>query len=262
MAGLDLDELIPCLDAISASQDVEELRSHIMCGVGLAGISRVYFLAPLTADPRIGRVVTNIGLPGVWERHYRKRLYLCDPLPDFAQTLHAAFFWPDDVEGLPIDNRQARYMRLSGRYGLIRGIGVACYGPFGRSGFLGCAWERSGRPGKQALAIVFLVGQYAFQKYCEMVPQQALVAKLSDRELEVLSWMCEGKSNPVIAQLLGISRSSVDVYVRRLFAKLEVTDRTAACVKAFSVGLTVSGEYQQHMRDMAARPDISQAEPG
>ena len=65
--------------------------------------------------------------------------------------------------------------------------------------------------------------------------------------------MCEGKSNSVIAQILEISSSSVDMYVRRIFAKLDVTDRTAACLRGYSLGLTVTGEYHRFLEDAQRR---------
>ena len=67
---------------------------------------------------------------------------------------------------------------------------------------------------------------------------------LSNRELEVLHWIGRGKSNSVIAELLGISPSSVDVYVRRIFAKFSVADRTSATLKAYAQGLLVPEDYE------------------
>jgi DNA-binding CsgD family transcriptional regulator len=60
---------------------------------------------------------------------------------------------------------------------------------------------------------------------------------LSERELEILRWVAEGKSNSVIAEILAISIGTVDTYMRRLFEKLDVTDRTSAAVKGVSIGL-------------------------
>jgi hypothetical protein len=40
----------------------------------------------------------------------------------------------------------------------------------------------------------------------------------------------------------------VDVYVRRLFAKLGVSDRTTASIKAYALGLLVSADYEQFVK--------------
>lgn len=60
---------------------------------------------------------------------------------------------------------------------------------------------------------------------------------LSPREVEILRWVAQGKSNGVIADILEISPGTVDTYLRRVFEKLAVTDRTSAAVKGVSMGL-------------------------
>ena len=62
-------------------------------------------------------------------------------------------------------------------------------------------------------------------------------AVLSLREVEILRWVAQGKSNGVIADILSISPGTVDTYLRRIFEKLDVTDRTSAAVKGVSMGL-------------------------
>jgi DNA-binding CsgD family transcriptional regulator len=52
---------------------------------------------------------------------------------------------------------------------------------------------------------------------------------LSLREREVLHWLSEGKTNAEIAQILGVSVATVKTHVARIFEKLHVETRTAAC---------------------------------
>ena len=54
--------------------------------------------------------------------------------------------------------------------------------------------------------------------------------ELSAREKEVLNWIARAKSNVDIAEILGISASSVDTYTRRIFEKMGVHDRISATV--------------------------------
>jgi DNA-binding CsgD family transcriptional regulator len=51
---------------------------------------------------------------------------------------------------------------------------------------------------------------------------EAAQAKLSSRELDVVSLICEGKNGPDIAQILGISPNTVRAHRRVIFAKLGV----------------------------------------
>jgi DNA-binding CsgD family transcriptional regulator len=58
---------------------------------------------------------------------------------------------------------------------------------------------------------------------------------LTPREQEVLLWISEGKSNPEISRILGISARTVDKHVERLLAKMKVESRRGAMLKALSV---------------------------
>ena len=238
---------------VSEAEGVVSLRQAVMGALASWGISAAYFIAPLTADPRIGRLLTNIGMPRMWERHYRARLYKIDPLPVLSQRHAGGFSWPEATDTAKLTAHQQRYLKIAARYGLARGIGAACYGPYGRSGFFGVAWPFSRKPMRRAVQAVHMIGQASFQRYCQLVQPTIEVQPLSNRELEVLSWMREGKSNTVIAQILEISRASVDMYVRRVFAKLEVTDRTGAVLRGYAMGMIVSNEHQQFMAEAQAR---------
>ena len=60
---------------------------------------------------------------------------------------------------------------------------------------------------------------------------------LSPREKEVLEWVMAGKSDSVIADIMGISDHTVGTYLRRCYHKLDVSNRIAAVVKALGLGL-------------------------
>jgi len=51
---------------------------------------------------------------------------------------------------------------------------------------------------------------------------------LSDRECDVLRELCRGRSNKVIARLLGLSDNTVKFHLKQIYRKLQVNSRTAA----------------------------------
>ncbi|MFE3444183.1 LuxR C-terminal-related transcriptional regulator [Nocardia sp. NPDC059180] len=61
---------------------------------------------------------------------------------------------------------------------------------------------------------------------------------LSARELEVLRLVAAGRSNPEIAHALVLSEKTVARHLSNIFAKLDVTSRTAAAAFAYEHGLT------------------------
>lgn len=60
--------------------------------------------------------------------------------------------------------------------------------------------------------------------------------RFSNREREVLGLLARGGSNREIAQQLDISASTVKVHVEHILAKLGVSDRTQAAVRAVQLG--------------------------
>lgn len=63
------------------------------------------------------------------------------------------------------------------------------------------------------------------------------VEPLTDRELDVLQCVAQGQTNPQIARTLLISMGTVKTHIQHIIAKLGVSDRTQAAVRASELGL-------------------------
>jgi DNA-binding NarL/FixJ family response regulator len=61
--------------------------------------------------------------------------------------------------------------------------------------------------------------------------------ELTERELDVLKLVADGHGNAAIARELMLSLKTVRNYISRIFAKLQVVDRTQAAVRARQAGL-------------------------
>jgi DNA-binding NarL/FixJ family response regulator len=55
---------------------------------------------------------------------------------------------------------------------------------------------------------------------------------LNDREIEVLTWVARGKTSAEIAQILGLSKRTVDFHTDNARGKLGAATRTEAAIKA------------------------------
>ncbi|MFN2131319.1 MAG: response regulator [Anaerolineae bacterium] len=79
-----------------------------------------------------------------------------------------------------------------------------------------------------------------FTRVSSMVPSahmEELVEPLSERELEILSWIAKGAHNKEIASQLFIAEGTVKNHVTHILGKLGVRDRTQAALKARDLGL-------------------------
>ena len=60
---------------------------------------------------------------------------------------------------------------------------------------------------------------------------------LSEREIEVLKWTADGKSAQDIAEILLLSKNTVDFHIKNSIRKLNVPNKTAAVVRAVLMGM-------------------------
>lgn len=65
---------------------------------------------------------------------------------------------------------------------------------------------------------------------------------LTPREIDVLRAVADGLSNPEIGRRLVIAEATVKTHLLRIFAKLDVNDRTHAVIVAMNRGLFTTGE--------------------
>jgi DNA-binding NarL/FixJ family response regulator len=72
-------------------------------------------------------------------------------------------------------------------------------------------------------------------------PSSALAVQLTARERDVLRLIASGLTNREIAESLGLTSSTVKTHVQHVIAKLGVSDRTQAAVKAIELGLASPG---------------------
>ena len=60
---------------------------------------------------------------------------------------------------------------------------------------------------------------------------------LTEREKEVLNYICEGLTNNEISKILDVSINTVKVHVSSIIQKLGVEDRTQVVVKTYNLNL-------------------------
>jgi len=110
-------------------------------------------------------------------------------------------------------------------------------------------------PDTRESAIATMVVPFVFSTYCRALSRDRTPitvsvtpsdGALSEREVEILHWVREGKSNHEIGMVLSISPLTVKNHIQRILKKLQASNRTQAVSKAMSMrllgGMASSGE--------------------
>ncbi len=96
--------------------------------------------------------------------------------------------------------------------------------------------QDSGVCGPQKLRWLVQVTHLAFSR----LARDKAAAKslgLTERELEVMKWTADGKSAQDVADILLVSKHTVDFHIKNSVVKLEAPNKTAAVVRAALLGL-------------------------
>jgi len=237
---MDFD-IVPELDIIAQAETPgalwRPLRRYFR-GKGFEGLA--YFIVnPQARDTIRGFTVIHRGFSRAVTRRYIDEGWGAKDLgPGYVLEQGVPMRWSESSRILAEDEDHEVFRRAMQEVGLGDGYNLPVYGPRGRKGTLAVGNPVSVEALENApLDEMHLIAQAAHMRLCQLLPDMAPTALLSARELEILEWVARGKSNGVIADILDLSAATVDTYLRRIFGKLQVSDRTSAAVRGVGMGL-------------------------
>lgn len=183
--------------------------------------------------------VGEFGYPEEWRKTYlRERLHLSDPLARRAVNFTRPYFW-SEIPNLPeLTDSELRYISMVSRERLGEGIGVPVFGPAGRNGYAALGFGMAERPAGDEILELQAACQMGHLAYCRLLLRDLPTeTNLSAREREILRWVARGRTNTQIAEVLQLSRNTVETYIRRCFEKLDVNDRVSAALRGMALGM-------------------------
>ncbi|WP_158085745.1 helix-turn-helix transcriptional regulator [Henriciella aquimarina] len=255
------------LEAIAAlfhATSVADLRDKTGSIFRSLGFQASYYIAPLSAERGPMRLMTNAGFPLEWETAYRATNNLYDPLPDIALSAAEPILWGHLPDNTLLQEDERHYLETLEAWNMQQGVGIVTYGPLSRLGFVGVGLPVTPEIGETPdIDLLRITAQTSFLRYCELIADEVgELPELSKRELEVLNRIAQGKSKTGIAREMQLSKDTVDTYFRRIYAKLDVSDRGAAVAKAVARGLMITGEagisavmMRRHRKASLPRPE-------
>lgn len=250
--------MIDTVLALCRAIDVLELREKSANAFSAAGFHAAYYIAPLNAVRSSEALMANAGFPDDWESEYRIRGHMVDPLPWMALTATHPILWNKLPEGANLTRPEQDYLDSLRRWGMEAGVGITTYGPSARIGFVGVGLPTAAALAHPDLDLLRIIAQTSFLRYCDLIRDEiGDMPELSPRELDVLTRISQGKTKLTIAGELDVSKDTVDTYFRRIYAKLDVSDRGAAVATAVARGVLVPSDMRVSKAMLRRQPDPS-----
>lgn len=189
--------------------------------------------------------------PEAWLTHYRDRNYFAlDPTITAARHVTHPFHWFEVGALVRLSRAQLDFLDDARAFGITDGLSVPIFSAHGTAAYFAVGTDQGlWRLSDAATLEVALACQAVHQRVVALEGGEATgTSPLTPRETEVLGLVARGDSNGRIGARLGISERTVESLLGRVFAKLEVSDRVSATVRALALGL-VSVEADDQSRD-------------
>ena len=208
--------------------------------VGIDALS-YYHIAPPGSQDFSDKYFASVGFDqDAADEHRRNHTHFDNPFVSRANPLTRPLFWGEVVDNLKLTDKQKENM--DSFYHCKRhsnGLVLPVFGPKNRNGCVVYRFLDACEPfARENVHRVSLAAHLAHVQFCHLRAKNAEESiHLTSREKEVLTWVARGKSNTVIADIVGISQHTVNGYLRRIYLKTRTTDRTSAALRAVADSL-------------------------
>jgi len=162
-----------------------------------------------------------------------------DPIPETIMHSGVPMRWSEAIARAKLELPQVEFLEKCKTLGLVDGMGFPLFGPNGRNGYAAFTFKNDDMLYDKALiAKIAAVTTAGHLRICKLLDEREQChVELSHRENQVLQFMANGLSNREISHRLDVGSSTTDTYVRRVFSKLGVNERTSASIRALELGI-------------------------
>lgn len=186
--------------------------------------------------------VVNVSYPEEWIRLYWQNGYFeVDPVFQSALQKPGTQHWGSIYQKTD-SPKQREFMATAKEFGLVDGVTTGSADPACRVATF-CSFAASDSvDAARYVPLVQYFGHYVHIALLRTAPPKAqsmdrCVKRLTLRELTILNWVKNGKTNWEIAQIMGVTERTIRFHVESIFSKLDVTSRSQAVATAIEHGL-------------------------
>lgn len=186
--------------------------------------------------------VLNVNFPEEWLYLYWKNRYAeVDPVLRALMQSQRTQVWSQVYANISSE-REKEFVETATSFGLSDGVTAGSLDPScGVATFFAFA---GGDTSEHARFVKFLdyLGQHLHLALLRSASKTSTstdrcVTTLSPREVTILNWVKNGKTNWEIAQIIGITERTIRFHIESIFGKLDVSSRTQAVAVAVQHGL-------------------------
>ena len=187
------------------------------------------------------KIITLNNYPRAWRERYTSAGYVdIDPTVLHGGQSSAPLIWSDAVFASAKqlwDEAQSFGLRVGWAQSSLDRVGIGGMLTLSRSHEPLTASEIVAQE-KKMKWLVHVVHMALSRLLSAKRPERAAI-KLTAREVEILKWTADGKSSQDIADILLVSKNTIDFHVKNAVAKLQTANKTAAVVRAAVLGLLI-----------------------
>ena len=223
--GQEAFAFIEELDRLPTADDVMNAMQRALAPFGFEN----FIVAGIDPKRRFDEQVLANRWPSEFFTQYTRENYLpLDPIARLCRRWTMPFVWSKASYAHEQDPRALEVMRVAAQFRIKRGFVVPIHGLNGYEAAVSMSGVDLEIPPTSKPAI-HLMALYAFDRMrCLIGAVSKNIPSLTQREREVLTWAAQGKSALEIAEILKITKRTVDEHTQITVRKLGAKNRTHA----------------------------------
>lgn len=229
-------------DKISPISSCDRVWEELMSFVEPLGIDALsyYHKPPPGASDFSDKYFSSLGFnEELAKKHRRQHTFFSAILTSNFNPILEPIFWDDVSSKLNLNATQLQDLEDFYKPVPANGVVIPVYGPNSRNGCVVMRFKTAETEfSRENVHLVHFAANQSHLQFCKIIANKTRDnVVLTEREREVLTWVARGKSNAVIAEIVGISHHTVNGYLRRIYLKTQTSDRTTAAIRAVGDGL-------------------------
>ncbi|MES5486713.1 LuxR family transcriptional regulator [Bradyrhizobium sp. INPA03-11B] len=183
-----------------------------------------------------------VNWPPDWcDRYFERKYHTIDPVVRRAPMYSRPFLWDQLAKQYQLQPDERRVLAEAREAGLKHGMSVPLFGPLGRLSVVSFASRSDDADPQHRISHLNALAWHFHTAYVEIArPSESSCNRkvtLSERELDCMRWVAEGKSSWEIGVILQISENTVNFHLKNAMRKLGATSRVQAIVMTMRLDL-------------------------